>query len=265
MDPVAAGLVLIAAVLHAAWNLTLHGAEDRVASLAVAGLASGVALLPAVVVAPPSGVLGLVLASAAAESVYGLSLAAAYRRGELSLTYPIARGVAPVLVTVGAWIVLSQAPTPLSLAGAATLGAGLVLLAQAGRRAQRLRAMAFAALTGVAIAVYSVVDARAVQTANPFAYLGLVLLLEGLVLAAVVRVYLGRLRRSMGPGIRIAVGSVGAYVLVLVAFRLAEAGRVATLRELSVLVGILLAREGPGPRTWVGAGLVVAGAVMVAV
>jgi drug/metabolite transporter (DMT)-like permease len=233
--------------------------------LAVGGLASGIALLPAVVIAPPFGVLGLLVASAAAESVYGLSLAAAYRRGELSLTYPIARGVAPILVTVGGWIVLSQAPTPLSLAGAAALGAGLVLLARAGRGPQGLQTIAFAALTGIAIAVYSVVDARAVQTANPFAYLGLVLLLEGLILAAVVRFDMDRLRRSMAPGVRIAVGSVAAYVLVLVAFRLAEAGRVATLRELSVLVGILLSRERPGARTWIGAALVVAGAVMVAI
>jgi uncharacterized membrane protein len=56
---------------------------------------------------------------------------------------------------------------------------------------------------------------------------------------------------------------VGAYVLM--AFRLAEAGRVATLRELPVLLAILVSRERPGARTWVGAALVVAGAVMTAV
>jgi hypothetical protein len=77
----------------------------------------------------------------------------------------------------------------------------------------------FAALTGAAIAVYSLVDAQAVQTANPFAYLGMILLLEGVALTAVVRFDLSRLRRSAGPGLRIAVGSVSAYVLVLLAFR----------------------------------------------
>jgi drug/metabolite transporter (DMT)-like permease len=106
------------------------------------------------------------------------------------------------------------------------------------------------------------VDAEAVQTANLFAYLGMVLLLEGLALTAVARFDFDRLRRSVGPGLRIAVGSAGAYILVLLAFRLAEAGRVATLREISVLMGILLSRERPGARTWVGASLVAAGAVM---
>jgi drug/metabolite transporter (DMT)-like permease len=208
--------------------------------------------------------VGLVVASAAAESLYGLALAAAYRRGELSLTYPVARGIAPVLVTVGGWVLLSQRPTPLSLAGALALGAGLFLLAQAGRRAGRIVAVGFAALTGVAIATYSVIDAKAVQTADPLAYLGLVLLLEGISLAAVVRFDLGRLRRSLRPGVGIAVGSVGAYLLVLLAFRLAQAGRVATLREVSVLLGILLSGERPGARTWIGTALVVAGAILAA-
>jgi drug/metabolite transporter (DMT)-like permease len=160
--------------------------------------------------------------------------------------------------------VLSQQPTPLAVAGALVLGAGLVVLAQAGRRAGRLVAVAFAALTGVAIATYSVIDAKAVQTADPLPYLGLVLLLEGVALTGVVRFDLGRLRRSIRPGLGIAIGSVGAYVLVLLAFRLAPAGRVATLREVSVLLGILLSGERPGRRTWIGAVLVVGGAVLVA-
>ena len=73
-----------------------------------------------------------------------------------------------------------------------------------------------------------------------------------------------RLRRALGPGTRIAVGTVAAYLLVLLAFQRAPAGRVATLREASVLVGLLLARERPGRLVWLGAGLVVIGAVLAA-
>ena len=69
-----------------------------------------------------------------------------------------------------------------------------------------------------------------------------------------------RLRASIRPGIAIAIGSAGAYATVLFAVRLAPVGQVATLREVSVVLAILLARERPGRLGWVGIAAVVAGA-----
>jgi drug/metabolite transporter (DMT)-like permease len=63
----------------------------------------------------------------------------------------------------------------------------------------------------------------------------------------------------------VAVGTTAAYLLVLFAFQRAPAGRVSTLREVSVLIGVLIAREKSGGRVWLGAALVVAGAIMAAV
>lgn len=262
ISPAALALVLLAAAFHAAWNLLLHDTSDRIAAMTVAGLAAGVALLPFTLATPPWRAWPLILLSACAEAAYGLCLAAAYRRGALSLVYPLGRGVAPLLVTLGGWLVLSQPPAPLALAGALLLGSGLAIVATAGRRTGQLPAVGFALLTGCAIASYSLVDARAVRQANPLAYLGPVLLLQGLILLAIMRGSRARLRQSLRSGLMIAAGSSAAYILVLFAFQLAPAGRVSTLREVSVLIGMFLARDKPGWRLWVGAVLVVAGMLL---
>jgi drug/metabolite transporter (DMT)-like permease len=262
--PAALALVLAAAGFHAAWNLLLHDTSDRVAAMAIAGLAAGVALFPFALALPPWHVLPLIILSALAETAYALCLSAAYRRGALAVAYPLGRGVSPLLVTLGGWIVLSQPPAPLALGGAALLACGLAVIATAGRRAGQMAAVGFAVLTGCAIASYSLVDARAVQQVFPLAYVGPVFVLQGALLVGVMRGNRARLRQALRPGLLIAVGSTAAYVLVLFAFQLAPAGRVSTLREVSVLIGMYFAREKAGWRLWAGAVLVVGGMVLTA-
>jgi drug/metabolite transporter (DMT)-like permease len=260
----ALALALGAALLHAGWNLRLHASGDRAAAIGVSGLAAGAALLPAAILDPPSAAWPLVALSGAAEAAYALLLVAAYERGELSFTYPIARGTAPLLVTAGGWLVLTQRPSPLALLGAALLAAGLALLAQAGRRRGRDTAVLLAFATGLTIAAYSVIDARAVREVSPAGYLGLALAVEGVLVCLIRRVDVARMRRAIRPGLEIAAGSLGAYLLVLYAFQRADAGRVATLRELSVVIALALAAERPGRRGWTGAVLCVAGAALAA-
>jgi drug/metabolite transporter (DMT)-like permease len=261
---VALALVLAAAGFHATWNLVLHTTEDRPATMAVAGLVAGTILLPAVVVAPPWPVLPLVVLSALAETAYALSLSAAYGRGELALTYPIGRGTAPLLVALGGWLVLAEPPGAAAIVGASTLGLGLILIATNGLREGKLQAVGFALLVGACIATYSLIDARAVRQVPPVGYLGVVMALQGLLLLSCIRGNRTRLRRSLGSGIRVAVGSTLAYLLILLAFQRAGAGRVATLREVSVLLGLLLAGGKPSWGIWLGAGLVVLGAILTA-
>lgn len=232
--------------------------------MAVAGLVSGLLLLPAVVTAPPVHVAPLAGFSGLTEAIYALCLSAAYRRGALSLAYPLGRGTAPLLVTLAGWPLLAQAPNPAAIGGACTLGLGLAVVATAGHHPHRRQAAGFALLTGCCIACYSLVDAGAVQRAFPPAYLGTVLGLQGLLLVAYLRADVSRLQRALRPGILISIGTVASYVLVLFAFQLAHAGRVSTLREVSVLIGLVIARETPTPRAWIGAALVVGGALLAA-
>jgi drug/metabolite transporter (DMT)-like permease len=252
---------LAAAFLHAGWNLLLHANQDRMAVMAVSSFVGVLLLLPGLVLAPPpASVLPLALASGVAQSAYIASLSAGYRRGALSLVYPLARGTAPLLVTGAAVLVLSQHPSGLALIGAGGLAAGLAVLALAGRTSSGA-AVAFALMTGVFIATYSTIDARAVRTASPAGYLAVVTLVLGVVLASAIRWDGQRMLKAARSGTMVAFGTVGAYLLVLLAFQRAPAGRVATLRELSVLIGILMSRERPGRVVWLGAALVVLGIV----
>ena len=264
IDPVAVALVLVAAVVHASWNRVLHAEDDRVAAMAVAGLVVGVVLLPAVILSPPWRALPFVIASATAHFGYALGLSSAYRRGALSVAYPLGRGVAPLLVTLGGWLLLSERPGVGALIGAISLAAGLALIAVAGGRAGQGAAVGFALLTGLTIAAYSVVDAGAVRQVSPVGYLGAVLGIQGILLTFRLRGSRTRLRRGLCSGVLIAVGSVGAYLLVLYAFQVAPAGRVSTLRESSVLVGLMLSGERPSRMVWTGAILVLAGALLAA-
>ena len=265
MSPLALGLVLTAAVFHALWNRLLHVTGDRAATMAVANLTAGVLLLPAIVLSPPHGVLPLIGLSALAEATYALLLSAAYRRGALSVAYPLGRGTAPLLVTLGGALVLSQIPGILAIAGAVALACGMALVASAGRKAGQSAAVGFALLVGVAIASYSVIDARAVSHVSAPGYIGAVFLLTGILLVFWLRGNRVRLRNAAGPGVRVAFGTAAAYLLVLLAFQRANAGRVATMREVSVLIGIWLSGEKPGRRVWFGAACIVAGVVLAAV
>ena len=128
-------LVLAAATFHAGWNVTLHRVEDRRAAMAVAGLTQALLLLPFALLDPPWAVVGLAVLSGLLEAAYAWFLAAAYERGALSITYPVGRGTAPFLATLGGWALLHQDPEWTGLAGAVLLGAGLVLLGLAGSRA----------------------------------------------------------------------------------------------------------------------------------
>jgi drug/metabolite transporter (DMT)-like permease len=241
----------------------LHRGGDRAAAMAVASLTGGAVLIPALVVAFPVHVLGLVVLSAAGETAYGVTLARAYASGELSVAYPIGRGTSPLLVSVAGIAILGQTPGPAALAGAAALAVGLCIVATQ-KRAHR-KTVVLALLVGLCITAYSVVDARAVQQTNPLGYLSLVLLIAGVAQAGIVAFDVRRLRRVARHGALIGVGSIASYALVLFAFTLSPAGRVTTLREVAVILGMLAAREHPGRRAWLGAGLVVVGAILAGV
>lgn len=263
MSGAALALVLAAAVIHAVWNRVLHGVTDRLAAAAVGSAVAAVLLAPATVALPPLRVWPLMIASGAAEAAYFSSLSAAYRRGELSVTYPVARGFAPLLVTLGGAAALGQPFGVAQLLGALALGTGLAVISHAGLSRGQAPALAFAALTGLAIASYSLIDARAVRSASPLGYLGGVTAVQAIVLIAATRLDWRRLRAAAPGGAGVGIGSMAAYLLVLFAFQRAPAAPVATLRELSILFGIMIAGDRPGRRVWLGGALCVLGAALV--
>lgn len=295
MDSLALGCVALAAVLHVAWNVLLKGAGDplRTATVGIV-VASGV-LVPLEIVGwaifgradIPATAWAVGIASGAVEVLYFVFLAAAYRRGDLSVVYPLARGSAPVLAIVIGVGVLGERLPAVDLAAVALLVAGLLvvlrpwrLIGNAGRHDRS--AAGFALLTGGMIASYSALDRIGVQLAPAWFYAGILwpTCAVGLVIVGFLRPRLAAGRFASAPvaldaGRAIAGGflTFAAYGLVLVALSRAPLAIVAPLRESAVLVasgwGIVRLGEASGRREvatrLAGAVLVLSGAAVLAI
>lgn len=274
MIAAAIGLALVAAAIHGTWNVLVKTSGDPLATFRRATLvAIGVATpLTAVAwwlsgrpgVSPAAA--GWCTLSASFELAYLWLLSAAYRRGEISVVYPIARGSAPLLAVLAGIGLLGErlAPTQLVGVGLLLLGIIAVTLPQTSGRAT-LPAL----LTGVAIAVYTSVDRIGVRLTTPWLYGWLLVTLIGLGL--VVSMWIGaRLGAGSSPASEIKepgwslsalIGILmwGAYLLVLWALSLGPLSVVAPVRETAVVAvaiwGVFRLRERRG------AGLKLAGAV----
>lgn len=304
MAPGVFALVLIIAVLHVAWNAILKSSGDPLRTAERAVVAGVVAFAPAVGVAwwlvgrpavPPEAV-GLGALSGILETAYFICLAAAYRRGDLSVVYPIARGTAPLLsVGLGVFLLGERLGQEGTL-GVLALLAGIFLiqrpwrvLAVVRRRTggrgngpgDPLGAAEFALLTGVMIAAYSAVDRVGARLVAPWLYAALVFPICALGLVLWVRLVADRRRRpdeaapapaSWPRAAAAGIVSLGAYGLVLLAYTLAPLSAVAPLRESAVVIasawGAIAMGEavtqGERIRRIGGAILVLGGAVLLA-
>jgi len=239
----ALGLALAAAVLHAGWNVLVRGAAD-VEARTTAVLVVSVLLFAPAAAATWSvnwAALPYVAASAALEAAYFVLLVAAYRRRELSVVYPVARGSAPVLVLLGSALVLGRAVSAAQAGGVCLVAAGVVLVRGLRHGAAGI---AVGLAIGCAIASYTLVDKEGLRHASPLPYLELVLVpvAAAALLSLVLRRGVAPLRTELSVATLVAAaGSFGAYLLFLFALRLASAPAVAAVRETSVVVAALLA------------------------
>lgn len=187
MDSVALACILVAAVLHAAWNVLLKTAGDPLRT-ATLGVVSATALLVPVVLAgwlvlgrpavPPQA-WGIGIVSGGVEVAYFVFLAAAYRRGDLSVVYPLARGSAPLFAVALGVVILGERLPPAGWAGVGLILAGLLAIQRPwrflGLRApgSQRAAAGFALLTGIMIATYSGLDRVGVQQVPPWLFAGI--------------------------------------------------------------------------------------------
>ena len=265
MGAVALALVLSSAFVHAWWNARMHAGEDHQATLTISYLVSGTLLLPFAIIDPPFDALPLLLGSAVAHSGYIWFLSGAYDRGGLATTYPLARGMAPLLVAVaGIWF-LDQTPTGLVVGGAIIVAIGLVLIGGVAFGMGERTAVAMALTTGGFIATYTLVDAKGASQTGALGFFSVSSLMGVVLLASVMRLGPARVRSSLGDGVKVGIASTTAYGLVLLAYTRGDAANIATLRATSILFGLALVRRTRTRRLVVGAVLVVAGAVLVSV
>jgi drug/metabolite transporter (DMT)-like permease len=186
----------------------------------------------------------------------------------MSLIYPIARGMAPVIVLVVS-IAFGVAFTPLQAAGVATVGFGIVLV-RGLRGTARWSDVVLALAVATSIAGYTLVDKVGVGYSEPITYVTLILIVPAFasVLFVAARGGWGRVRAALQWNAAIAgVGTMLAYALVLVALTMAPAASVAAVREVSVVFAVFLGavflRETVGRSRWIGAFVVAAGVALV--
>jgi drug/metabolite transporter (DMT)-like permease len=237
-------LALVSAGLHASWNLLVKTSTDRFLSAWGQFLIGGLLFLPVLVAVggvPDFGEVWPLLAVSSVLHVgYLLALVQAYTHGDFSLSYPLARGSGAFLAAVAGVLLLGDQLNPWTWLAIAVVIGGVVLLV--GTAMER-SAVAWALLTGLFIATYTIVDVAGARESAGFPYGMAVTLADGIAIS-VAGLAAGRARdfaRSVRTDWRrlILGGACAtvAYSLVLVAARLAPVGYVAVLRESSVLIG----------------------------
>jgi len=294
VDPLVIGLVAVSAVLHVAWNVRLKTAGDPLHAATIGQLAAAGVIVPLGVAwwwgggaaALPIEGLGLGVASGTVEAVYFILLSAAYRRGDLSVVYPIARGTAPLVAVFIGVVVLGERLGVVGSVGVAALLGGFlwhqrpwrvlgVALGRAGRGSAALgsdargsaargsaaarrpdTAIAFAVATGLAIASYSAIDRVGSRLIEPITYAGILWATCSVVLLgwnAVVgeRGMWSFRAEAWRPAAIGGLLSLVAYVMILFALSVSPLTAVAPLRESSIVLasawGAVRLREAAGP------------------
>jgi phosphonate utilization associated putative membrane protein len=273
--------VLFGAVLHAGWNALVKSSGDKELDTALVHfLGSMVALPPLLLVGPPPMVaMPFIAVSLLIHIAYYVTLAGAYKHGDLGLTYPIMRGSAPLLVALGSSFVLAESLSALAWAGVigVTVGVALVGLSHPGAALHHRRALKFALCNAVVIAAYTFVDGKGVrltvaQGASALSYVLLLFVLDGFPYPALVvlkrdaagrRAILEYARKRWPLAALGGAASIGSYAIALWAMTRAPVAAVSALRETSVLfatlLGAWLLKERLGAQRLAGASVIVAG------
>jgi drug/metabolite transporter (DMT)-like permease len=269
--------VLAAAVMHAGWTVLVKLKLDRFLTLYLIETIMGFMglMMLAVFPWPAAASIPYAVTSGLLHVGYALFLSRAYRTGDLSQVYPIARGAAPLLTLAVTFTFMHEDVTLMGAAGVAVLVLGIWAVSLMGRGAMRLDGLTlfFAIGTSVFIAAYTIVDGVGARVSGQVSgYTGLVFVLDALFLSIAAFVMRGPgIVRAVAPywktGIVGACLSVGAYWIAIWAMTQAPIASVAALREISILIVMLLSmrvlKETVSLSRLVGAGLIVAGAMMI--
>jgi drug/metabolite transporter (DMT)-like permease len=269
--PIAALMMLASGAIHAVVNAILKSGRDKMSSRAMIDGFSGLIILPAAFIVPlPTGAWGWLAGSWATHLVYLICLIKAFERADMTIAYPILRGVAPLLAAVVAVGVFGEPISWLSAAGIGLVSMG-VLTVGLGRHVDR-RALGWALATGACIATYTVIDAQGVRAApSAPSYIVWVFLTLGFGISALFVVWRGPVffaaaRSEWRAGLTAGALSILTYGLALWALRLGDTPRLAALRETSILFAVLIAvvflKERLTGGRMVGIAAIAAGAAM---
>ena len=285
VEPLIVGLLLLAGLMHASWNALLKSdTSDRLTTFGVimtTGTVMGLVAVPFLPAIEP-GAWKFLAASVAIHVLYYVFLLKAYSYGDLSHTYPIARGLGPLLVALVSGRFIGEHLRTQDIVGVLLLSCGLIALAMPLKSAvprpggRHGLATMFAVLTGITIAGYIIADGLGVRAAGPtfehrLSYIAWLCVVEGpwlLMLGLVLRprAVFAHLRRAWWRGVIGGVIANTGYGIAIYALVLGPMAHVAALRETSVLfgalMGTLLLGEPFGVRRVAAAAVIVTGLIL---
>lgn len=252
--------VLFGALLHASWNALVKSSSDKEMDTALIHLIGSLLAIPLVlqVGLPPRVAWPYLAASITIHIGYYFALTGAYRHGDLGLTYPLMRGVAPLLVALSASVTLGEHLSALAWAGVLGISLGVLTLGLSQHAFDAPKAVLFALANAIIIALYTVVDGQGVRSAGgtlstTLQYVATLFLLDGwpfaLMIFAQRRGALLRYAHGRWPLATVgALASLGSYGIALWAMTRAPVAMVAALREVSVLFALLIGAAVLGER-----------------
>jgi len=272
LEPLPLALVLLAALMHAAWNAIAKSGRDGLTSMAIMKAPGAVvaAVVLCFVELPAPASWPFLAGSVVANVCYFYFLINAYRFGDLSLAYPVSRGLAPVLVLPVSAFAAGEIPSAAGIAGVLVISAGILLLGyRRGASKQQRQSLMFAAGVASMIAIYTVLDGLGGRASgSPLAYVAILNLSTAVaVVGTAVQKRGAEFGRAMKQEWKM--GLIGGtlmlagYMIVVYAMTLAPMAKVAALRECSVifaaLIGATLLREPFGGRRIAASAVVAAG------
>ncbi len=246
MTLLAFAMVLAAAFLHAGWNFWLKIAGDRLVALAaLAGGWATVGALAIIFLGPPTtAAWPYLIASTVVHTAYALALIRSYRHGDLSVAYPVARGIGPLVVALVSTVFLGEAPGPAGVLGIVLIAVGVVWLGFP-RTLPKLSNLLISVVTGALIGTYTLLDGLGGRVGSPHVFAAWLFLFTSIPIGAIALVvHRGKVGRVLRPvwrkGTMAGVLSAAAYWIVIWAMSQAHMGLVAALRESSVVVAAVL-------------------------
>jgi drug/metabolite transporter (DMT)-like permease len=277
VDPSILALVLASALMHAGWNLMAKRGHDGLVAMALIK-APNIVLAAAILAyagLPAPASWPWLAASTCVNALYFYFLINAYRVGDLSLAYPVSRGMAPLLVLFLSLAVAGEVPSATAATGVGLICLGIfVLAARRGASREHRATLAWAAGVGMCIATYTVIDGIGGRASgNSVGYVALLNILTGVIVCGTATVRRGAaftqaLRHDWMNGLLGGAMMLGAYTIVVFALTQAPMAQVAALRESSVIfaaiLGAIFLREPFGGRRVAASVAVAAGIAMLA-
>ncbi len=266
-------LPLLAAALHATWNALLKTAADRMVTLGFFAFVNGVVGLVLLMFFDPpnSASWGFIALSMVVKYAYYALIYFAYRVGDLSLVYPLARGSAPLLVAVGAAVFAGEYLSLPAQVGVliACLGISSLAVGSLGKLQDSPLPIVLALGTGLTIAIYTICDGLGVRASgSTFGFLGWIYVLELPVVLAILWLRRRDVVVAIGShwryGLLTGMCGVIGYSLVVYSTLFVPLSIVSALRETSVIMAALIGTVLLGERPWqdrVAASSLVAGGV----